>query len=123
MNKLFTIAITELKLFFYTSIAYIIAFSFYCVNGILFWYLINKANIPGEHIDGSIITNMTGGIIAWLSFLIIVPVITMKLLAYEAENKRLSHLFSTPVRNWQITCGKFIGCVCFCVVIWIETHR
>ena len=121
MNKIFTLAITELKLFFYTPIAYIIGFAFYCQNGILFWYLINKANMPGENTEGSIMTGMTGGVVFWISVFLAVPVITMRLFAYESETQRIRHLFSLPVSDWQITLGKFSGALSFFLLLWLPT--
>jgi len=121
VNKLLNITINELKMFFYTPIAYIISFSFYTINGILFWYLVNQANTPGNHIDGNILSQITGGAIAWFTILILVPVISMRLIAFEQEKKRIAHLFTTPVSNWQITLGKFFGGLTFYLILWGPT--
>ncbi len=116
-----TIAINELKLFFYTPIAYIIGSSFYLINGILFWYLINKANTPGEFVDNNIMANITGGIVFWLTILLLIPVISMRMIAFEAEKNRLLHLFSAPVKTFQITLGKFFGGLSFYLLLWVPS--
>ena len=121
MNKLLNITLKELKMFFYTPIAYIIAFSFYTINGILFWYLVNQANTPGELLDGNILSQIIGGAVAWFTILILIPVISMRLVAFEQEKKRLAHLFTTPVSNWQITLGKFFGGLSFYLILWFPT--
>lgn len=121
MNKSFIIAFTELRLFVYTSVAPVLGFSFYVTQGILFWYLVNRANTPGENLEGNIITQINGGIVFWLMMLILIPIISMRLFAFETENKSLSHLFSAPLSHAQILLGKFLGGFFFYLLLWLPT--
>jgi ABC-2 type transport system permease protein len=121
VKKIISIALTEMKLFLYTPLAYIIAFAFYLVNGILFWYLVNQANTPGEEVQSSIMNHMTGGIVFWLTLLILIPVLSMRLIAYENERNTLQHLFSAPISTWQITIGKFSGIYFLYSLLWFPT--
>ncbi|MBN2143397.1 MAG: ABC transporter permease [Candidatus Aureabacteria bacterium] len=121
MKKMLSIGLTEIKLFLYTPLAYIISFAFYTVNGVLFWYLVNQANTPGEEMQGSVMSQMTGGIVFWLTLLILIPVFSMRLIAFENERKTLQHLFSSPVGTWQITLGKFSGAYFLYVLLWLPT--
>ena len=121
MNKILTLAFTELRLFIYTSVASVLGFSFFITQGILFWYLVNRANTPGENLDGNIISQINGGIVFWLMMLILIPIVTMRLFAFETENKSLSHLFSAPLTHAQILLGKFFGGFFFYLLLWIPT--
>jgi ABC-2 type transport system permease protein len=121
VNKILSLALHELRLFFLTPVAYIVAFAFYTVNGILFWYVVNRANTPAESLDGNLMTHLTGGVVFWLCLFLLVPAISMRLLAFEAEKKRLAHLFSAPIRTREITLGKFAGGLSFYVLLWAPT--
>jgi ABC-2 type transport system permease protein len=120
MNKMFAIFKVELKQFFYTPLAYFTAFGLNLINGVMFWYLVCKANMPGEGtpLEGNILTYLTGGVVFWLVILLLVPVLTMSLFAGEREKKTLPHLFSTPVETWAILSGKFLAVLIFYGVLW-----
>ena len=44
-------------------------------------------------------------------FLIITPVLTMRILAEEKKNKTDQLLFTSPVSVWKIVLGKYLGMV------------
>ncbi len=121
MNKSLTIAFNELRLFVYTSVAPVLGFAFYVTQGILFWYLVNRANTPGENLEGNIISQINGGIVFWLMMLILIPIVSMRLFAFETENKSLPHLFSAPLSHLEILLGKFFGGFFFYILLWVPT--
>ncbi len=121
MHKCFWIWKTELKLLFFTPLATLLGIAFYSVQGILFWYVLNQANSGKEAVQAGILQSITGGIVFWLTLWILVPALTMRLVAFEAEIETLPHLFTTSVKTWQITLGKFFAALSFYFFLWLPT--
>jgi ABC-2 type transport system permease protein len=90
----------ELKSYFHSSIAYIFLFVFLLISGIFF----TLSNI----IAGSgFYPNLLYAMI--FVFLILVPMLTMKLLASEAHERTDQLLLTSPVDIWEIVVGKFLA--------------
>lgn len=60
------------------------------------------------------------GVAGWLSFIMIfaTPVFTMRLIADEANRGTLELLLTSPVKDWEIVLGKFLGALTAYVVLF-----
>jgi ABC-type transport system involved in multi-copper enzyme maturation permease subunit len=57
----------------------------------------------------------------WLVFLVIPPLLTMRLLAEERGSGTLELLMTAPVRDWQVVLAKYLACFVFYLFLWIPT--
>src|SRR5437588_11311848 len=57
----------------------------------------------------------------WFAFVLIFPLITMRLFAEEFKLGTIEPLMTAPVRDWQVVLSKFFGALVFYIVLWIPT--
>jgi ABC-2 type transport system permease protein len=57
----------------------------------------------------------------WVAQLVVVPLVTMRLLAGERQAGTLELLFTAPVSAAAIVAGKFAGAYVFYLALWIPT--
>src|SRR6266513_818062 len=55
------------------------------------------------------------------AFVLIFPLITMRLFAEEFKLGTIEPLMTAPVRDWQVVLAKFFGAVVFYLVLWVPT--
>ena len=91
----------ELRAFFSSPIGYIFVAVFFAVNGALFNYMVLRSSDSG----GIGTYYMT---ILFL-FIIIIPLLTMKLFSDERRQHTEQLLLSAPVRLGAMVCGKFFA--------------
>ena len=63
------------------------------------------------------------GVASWLAFLLlfVTPIFTMRLVAEEANRGTLELLLTSPIREWQIVAGKFLGALTAYVALFSLT--
>lgn len=97
MNSIFT---REIRAYFKTPVGYIFIGMFLAVSG----YLFAIANLLGKSPNlGFVLSNMQ------LIFLFIIPILTMRLLSEEKNNKTDQLLLTSPVSVTDIVLGKFFA--------------
>jgi ABC-2 type transport system permease protein len=57
----------------------------------------------------------------WFAFVLIFPLITMRLFAEEFKLGTIEPLMTAPVRDSQVVLAKFLGAVFFYLVLWVPT--
>ena len=55
----------------------------------------------------------------WFAFVLIFPLITMRLFAEEFKLGTIEPLMTAPVRDWQVVLSKFFGALIFYLILWI----
>lgn len=103
MPKTFAIAWKEIKTYFSSPMAYIIAAVFLAITGYLFVRSVSTP-FPEASVRG------------WMSdslflFVLWSPVLTMRLLAEEQKLGTLELLMTSPVRDLEIVIGKYIATI------------
>lgn len=89
----------ELRAFFSTPIGYIFTAVFFAVNGALFNYMTLR--------DGSSSEVSAYYMVLLFVFIVIVPLLTMKLFSDEKKQRTEQLLLSAPVRLSEMVMGKF----------------
>ena len=92
----------ELRLYFSTPIAYVFISVFVCISALLF--TIN--NLINGNASISVIFSYLP-----IIFVIIIPILTMRLMAEERALKTDQLLLTAPISVTSIICGKFISAV------------
>jgi len=106
------IAERELKSFFVSTVAWVIAAAFMAITGLLFAVLLLNSN------DASLrflFSNLS------VIFLFVAPFLTMRLLAEEIRLGTVELLLTNPVRDVEVVLGKFLGVFGFVLVMLAMT--
>src|SRR5215470_1323514 len=111
MKNVWAIAVRELRSYFLSPLAYLVAAFFVFGAGLLFWLILQSSR---EASVRGLIQNVH------VLFLFVIPMISMRLLAEEQRSGTMELLMTNPVHEWEIVVGKFLGSaifVCFMLVV------
>lgn len=121
MKKILILAKRELFSYFTSPLAFITLTCFLILNGIIFWMITDLTNRP-ESPYGAVMRLFFGGtIFYWLFLFIFIPVITMKLFSEEIKSGSIELLMTSPVKEFQIVLGKYLGAALFYIFLWTPT--
>ena len=103
MKKIWTIAKRELDVFFNSLMAYILLVAFLAFTGLFTWLFMFDIFL------NKIASLQAFFSVAYWSFFILIPAITMRMIAEEKKSGTLELLLTKPVTDWQVILGKFLG--------------
>ncbi len=103
MRAIWIIFQREISQYFFSPLAYILAFAFLLMTGLLFNNALTRA-IATSPVNPALIPD-------FLSILMVLfaPLLTMRLLAEESREGTLELLLTSPVADFSIVFGKFLG--------------
>ena len=110
----------ELIAYFSSPLAYIVMAAFLLLQGSLFALIIGYLSRPGQS-SMSILQAFFGGTIFFWFFLVVAPLITMRLVAEERRSGTIEVLLTSPVSEAQVVLGKFAAALGFYLVLWAPT--
>ncbi|MFN2476068.1 MAG: ABC transporter permease [Chthoniobacterales bacterium] len=119
MSKFFTLLKREIRSYFYSPIAYIVLVFFLLVSGFDFYIQLSFMN--GRPVGYTVQEAFFNSVFFWFAFVLIFPLITMRLFAEEFKLGTIEPLMTAPVRDWQVVLSKFFGALFFYIVLWIPT--
>src|SRR5450432_3035371 len=119
MRKFFVLLMREIRSYFYSPIAYIVLVFFLLVSGVDFYFQISFMN--QRAVGYSVQEAFFNSVFFWFAFVLIFPLITMRLFAEEFKLGTIEPLMTAPVRDWQVILSKFFGALFFYIVLWIPT--
>lgn len=114
---MFAILKKEINSFFSTSIGYLVIGIFLITNGLFIWVFKGEFNIFDYGF-----ADLSGYyfIAPWI-FLFLIPAITMKSFSEEKKQGTLEILLTTPISNWQLVLGKFLGAFALIILALLPT--
>jgi len=113
MKNVWTITSRELNSYFVSPVAYVVSAAFLLITGVLFSLIVTST------MDASL-----SGAFSNITFILILvaPILTMKLLAEEVRMGTLELLLTSPVDDWQVVVGKYLGSlILFAVMLLAPT--
>ncbi len=119
MRKFYTLLTREIRSYFYSPIAYIVLVFFLLVSGVDFYFQVSFMN--GRAVPYSVQEAFFNSVFFWFAFVLIFPLITMRLFAEEFKLGTIEPLMTAPVRDWQVVLAKYFGALFFYVVLWLPT--
>ena len=119
MRKFYTLLKREVRSYFYSPIAYIVLVFFLLLSGVDFYFQLSFMN--GRPVPYSVQEAFFNSVFFWFAFVLIFPLITMRLFSEEFKLGTIEPLMTAPVRDWQVVLAKFFGALVFYVVLWIPT--
>ncbi len=119
MRKFFTLLGREVRSYFYSPIAYIVLVFFLLVCGVNFYFQITYMN--QRPMAYTVEEAFFNNVFFWFAFVLIFPLITMRVFAEEFKLGTIEPLLTAPVRDWQVVLSKFFGALIFYLVLWAPT--
>lgn len=116
MRNIWVIAQREYKHYFISPIAYTVALAIFIVLGVIFYASLLLSMQQQSAPD----TRMVVGPLVTI-LLFSTPAITMRTLADEQKSGTLEILLTSPVRDWEVVLGKWLGGVLFLTTILLAT--
>lgn len=121
MRNFLAILERELKSYFFSPVAYVVLGFFVLATGVAFYTIVSWFNNysmqammmaqqyrqmpPALNVNQMVVRPLFGNIA--IIALLVVPGLTMRLLAEEKRQGTMELLATSPITNWQITLGKF----------------
>jgi gliding motility-associated transport system permease protein len=119
MRKFFILLAREIRSYFYSPIAYIVLVFFLLVTGVDFYFQVSFMN--QRAVPYSVQEAFFNSVFFWFAFVLIFPLITMRLFAEEFKLGTIEPLMTAPVRDWQVVLSKYFGALVFYIILWIPT--
>jgi len=117
MSIIWTIAVREYKRYFASPAAYLIAFMILLVIGIFFYLTLQIALEQRAFVPG---VDTVLGVLPTL-LMLATPVVTARTIAEEGKLGTIELLLTSPVRDWELVIGKWLGSFMFMLTIVIVT--
>jgi ABC-type transport system involved in multi-copper enzyme maturation permease subunit len=111
----------EFSAYFLSPIAYAVLVVFLGVTGHLFAKTLGLLTADGPIGTESPMQTMFTDENFWRVFLLIPPLLTMRLFAEERSSGTLEMLMTAPLRDWQVVLCKYFACLAFYSVLWLPT--
>ena len=119
MNGLLTLWRKELTGYFLSPVAYVVTIFFLVVMGAIFSLLVS---VLADGPTGVTIMNLLfGSPFFWMTMLVVVPVLTMRLLAEEKRNRTMETLMTAPVSDVAVVLAKYAGVLSVYALMWLPT--
>ena len=119
MRKFYALLAREVRSYFYSPIAYIVLVFFLLVSGVDFYFQISFMN--QRTVQYTVQEAFFNSVFFWFAFVLIFPLITMRLFSEEFKLGTIEPLMTAPVRDWQVVLSKFFGALIFYVILWVPT--
>src|SRR5262245_1904061 len=107
MRKFWTLLTREVRSYFYSPIAYIVMIFFLIISGIDFYFQVSFMN--QRQVQYTIQEAFFNSVFFWFAFVLIFPLITMRLFAEEFKLGTIEPLTTAPVQDWQVVLRNFLA--------------
>ncbi len=111
----------EFSAYFVSPIAYVVLAVFLAVTGRLFYLTLEQLTASGPRGAEYPMQFFFSNQWFWLIFLVIPPLLTMRLFAEERGSGTLEMLMTSPLRDWQVVLSKYVACFAFYAFLWLPT--
>src|SRR5206468_4192801 len=119
MHKFYTLLVREVRSYFHSPIAYVVLIFFLLVAGVDFYFQVSFMN--QRQVQYTVQEAFFNSVFFWFAFVLIFPLITMRLFAEEFKLGTIEPLTTVPVRDWQVVLSKFFGALIFYLILWVPT--
>ncbi len=121
MNGILATLSRELRAYFFSPLAYVVAALVLVVNGLTFGVIVSFLNDPRSGIGAPLEFFFGQTIYFWLVLLFVTPVLTMRLISEERRSGTIETLMTAPVSEAQVVVGKFLASLAFYAFLWLPT--
>ena len=121
MNGILATLGRELRAYFLSPLAYIVAALLLVVNGLTFASILGFLNDPRAGIGAPLELFFGQTFFFWLVLLFVTPVLTMRLISEERRSGTIEMLMTAPITEAQVIIGKFSAAFIFFAFLWLPT--
>jgi ABC-2 type transport system permease protein len=111
----------ELAAYFLSPIAYVAAIFFLLITGFNFYFVVGLFSRRHFTIPDVMEQILSSPLFFWPTFLLIVPVLTMRTFAEEKSAGTIETLMTAPVTERAVVLAKFLAALTIFVFIWLPT--
>src|SRR6266480_1905185 len=111
MRKFYALLSREVRSYFHSPIAYIVLIFFLIISGIDFYFQVSFMN--QRQAQYTVQEAFFNSVFFWFAFVLIFPLITMRLFAEEFKLGTIEPLTTVPVRDWHVVLAKFFGALLY----------
>jgi ABC-2 type transport system permease protein len=116
VRRFFILLSREISSAFHQPLAYVVLFFFLIVTGFNFQAGVTLLNTgPGTV---TMVQAFFNTVYFWFPFVLVFPLITMRVFAEEAKMGTIETLMTAPVRDTQVVFAKYGGCLFFYIILW-----
>lgn len=115
MRNTSTLVVREMGAYFRSPIGYVVPILFWFIGGLRFY--LDLRYTSGDL--GVALGQLMGGLHFWMLAFLMIPALTMRLLAEERRSGTLEMLLTAPVEDWEVVAGKFLGALVFYTFLWL----
>lgn len=119
MRKFFTLLGREIGSVFHQPLAWIVLFFFLLITG--FNFHAGVTLLAGSVGTTTMVEAFFNTVYFWFPFLLIFPLITMRVFAEEAKLGTIEMLMTAPVRDIQVVLAKYTGVLAFYAILWVPS--
>jgi gliding motility-associated transport system permease protein len=116
MKRFLVLLGPEISHYFHQPLAYIVLFFFLLLTAANFHAAL--ASLNREPSQTSVVEAFFNSVLFWFPFVLIFPLLTMRLFSEEYKLGTIETLMTAPVRDGQVVAAKFLGSFVFYVVLW-----
>src|SRR4051812_38688454 len=107
MSNIWILFKREMMAYFFSPIAYIVAFCMLLLTGVSFNIIVTVLSTqPGPYTPMDWFFN---GMFTWIILLLVPPCIAMRLFAEEKKTGILEGIMTAPIRDTEYVLGKFLS--------------
>jgi ABC-type transport system involved in multi-copper enzyme maturation permease subunit len=132
----------EFGAYFISPIAYVVLVVFLTVLGVRFYLTLDQLTTTGPRgaeypiqflfsllpvgsesisLNFRQVLQLLSAVAFWFVYLLIPPLLTMRLFAEERGSGTLEMLMTVPLRDWQVVLSKYVACFGFYLFLWLPT--
>jgi ABC-2 type transport system permease protein len=116
MRNVWIIARREYKLFYASPVAYVVAFFFMILLGLLFYINLSSAiNQATYQAYAPSVQIVISPMVTLLIF--VLPAVTMRSISEEMRMGTMELLLTAPVKDWELVVGKWLGAFLFMLTL------
>ncbi len=118
MRAVLATYLRELRAYFLSPLAYVVAFFFLAVNGFIFAWMISALVDPRAP-SGPPMGYFFGS--TWLLLIVLGTILPMRLLSEELRSGSIEVLMTAPITEGQVVAGKYLAALSFFALLWVPT--
>ncbi len=119
MRVLWTLWKREVAAAFHTPMAWLMLVFLLLVTGFNFYAGVSVLNHGPTEV--TVVESFFNTVFFWFAFLLLFPLLTMRVFSEEYRSGTVEPLMTAPVRDAQVVAAKFLGVLFLYGVLWLPT--
>jgi ABC-2 type transport system permease protein len=115
----FTLLNREIRAYFLSPVAWVVLFFFLLLTGFNFYAAVAALNRGPSEV--TVVEAFFNTVFFWFGFVLVFPLITMRLFSEEYKMGTIEPLMTAPVRDSHVVLAKYAGALFFYAVLWLPS--